>query len=318
MALKHRGIIRIGYVRLAVRTDQFAATCRFYKETLGLIESAQTEMQGQFHCWHEPTQYSVLIDAASDTHLIEIGFQVRDVEDIADFQRRVTECGIVVTSHDAGDLPGLSASISFTVPEGPTLRLFHAMNKPGYVVGNTSPDWVVPKSVRGTPAPMFLNHVGLTSGDPVRTIDFLVNILGFHVSEKMVSDDGKQLLSALLFRMSKNVGGQELAIFPGKSGRLHHIAFTKDDASEILVDGQYLRSDGVDIDIMGPTRQPYGNTFSLHFRDPNGIRLELCSGGRMTVTHREFQPVVWTESNSARAFAYYDDQLETGFLAHSL
>ena len=38
-----------------------------------------------------------------------------------------------------------------------------------------------------------------------------------------VSSDGR-LLSAQLFRMSKEVGGQELALFPGPAGALHHLS----------------------------------------------------------------------------------------------
>jgi catechol 2,3-dioxygenase-like lactoylglutathione lyase family enzyme len=195
-----------------------------------------------------------------------------------------------------------------------TLRLFEHMEQIGYATGFDSPDWVVPKELRATPAPLFLNHVGITVPNPKQTVDFLTQHLGFYVSEKIVSDNGRQLLSALLFRMTKDVGGQELAIYPGEAGRLHQIAFTKEDANDILIDGQYLRNDRIDIDQYGPTRQSYGKTFSLHFYDPFGVRLELCSGGRITDPHPDFEPVVWTESNLKKALSYYDRDLNPRFL----
>ncbi len=319
MTLKHRGITRLGYVRIGLNDLQLATARRFYREVLGLLETGSEAGRAQLRCWHEPYLYSVLIEEAPVHRFVEVGFQVRDAKDLTILRERVEAEGVPVTS-DAAEtpLPGLSESIAFQVPHGPALRLFHHMAQPGYVTGHQSPDWVTPRALRSTPAPMFLNHVGVTSDSPATTIDFMTRVLGFVVSEKIVADAGGQLLSALLFRMSKNVGGQELAVFPGDAGRLHHIAFTKDDASDILLDGQYLRNDGVNIEVAGPTRQPYGNTFSMHFRDPFDIRLELCSGGRMSEAHPEFEPVVWTESNAARALAYYDEELDTGFLAPSL
>jgi catechol 2,3-dioxygenase len=116
-------------------------------------------------------------------------------------------------------------------------------------------------------------------------------------------------ISALLFRMAKNVGGQEIAIYPGQEVKLHHVAFTKEDASDIMSDGYYLRSDGVELDLIGPLRQPYGNTFSVHFFDRCGVRLELCTAGRMTEVHPEIQPVVWSKSNLREALSYYDEAL---------
>jgi catechol 2,3-dioxygenase len=96
--------------------------------------------------------------------------------------------------------------------------------------------------------------------------------------------------------------------------RLHHIAFSKEDSSDILADGTHLRSDGVEIDLLGPVRQPYGSTFSLYFRDPFGVRLELCSGGRMTEPHPDYQPVQWSAGNFKRALSYYDESIGEGFL----
>ena len=149
-------------------------------------------------------------------------------------------------------------------------------------------------------------------------MDFLTQALGFVISERIDSDDGQRLLSALVFRMQKEAGGQELAIFPGPAGRLHHIAFTKEDPNDILIDGQYLREAGVNIDIYGPTRQSYGKTFSLHFHDPFGVRLELCAGGRITEVHPEFEAVRWTESQLGKALSYFDRDLQAAFLQPSL
>ena len=315
MALKRSGIARIGYVHIALKDPRLQITRPFYREQVGLLESAVEPDRVYLRCWHESLHHSLVIEEADENQLLEIGFQVHHADDLKTFADALKKKKVPVRIHAAGKpLKGIGRSISFTIPGGQRLRLFEHMEQVGYATGFESPDWVVPRELRATPAPLFLNHAGITVPNPRKTIDFLTRTLGFVVSEKIVSDDGKKLLSALVFRMCKDVGGQELAIYPGPEGKLHHIAFSKEDANDILIDGQYLRKDRVEIDAYGPTRQTYGKTFSLHFLDPLGVRLELCSGGRLTDPHPEFEPVVWTESELPKALSWYDRDLNTAFL----
>ncbi|MBL4621280.1 MAG: VOC family protein [Immundisolibacteraceae bacterium] len=318
MGLKHRGILRIAYVRLGLNDNRLKKSLAFYRDSFGMLESMRDTERAYLRCWHETFQYNLVLEQTEQNQLIEIGFQVRDQQDLDQLSQRIEAAGVQVETSAANEpLRGLSNSISFTIPGGQRLRLFAEMEQSGYVTGFESPDWVTPKELRGTAAPMFLNHVGLTSADPTATVKFLTEVLEFTVSEKIVSDD-KQLVSALLFRMCRDVGGQELAIFPGEDNHLHHIAFTKEDPNDILVIGQYLRNDGIDIDTFGPTKQSYGNTFSMHFFDSFGIRLELCCGGRTIDAHPEYEAITWTESELGKALSYYDADVNPGFLDHSL
>lgn len=318
MGLKHRGILRIAYVRLGLNDNRLTQSLNFYRDRFGMLESMRDSERAYLRCWHETFQYNLVLEQTAENQLIEIGFHLRDEEDLDQLTDKIEAAGIEVEQSPANEpLKGMGRSIAFTIPGGQRLRLFADMAQSGYVTGFESPDWVTPRELRGTAAPMFLNHVGLTSADPGATIDFLANVLGFGLSEKIVSEDGKTL-SGLLFRMCRDVGGQELAIFPGEDGHLHHIAFTKEDPNDILIIGQYLREDGINIDAYGPTKQSYGNTFSLHFFDDMGIRLELCCGGRNIDAHPESEPITWTESELARALSYYDSDVNPGFLDHSL
>ncbi len=319
MSLKHSGVSRIGYVWIAVDDPRLLRARAFYVGELGLMETASEPDRAMFRCWHDPYQFSLIVEHSAKPGLVEVGFQVRDANDLEGLGARAVAAGVGLESASAP--AGLGQSIAFVVPAGPRLRLFDEMQQPGYVTGFESPDWVVPKALRGTPAPLHLNHVAFTSPEPARCSAFLTDVLDFFVSEKVVGSDGT-LVSAMLYRMLKNVGGQELTVFPAAapsdSVRLHHIAFSKEDSSDILADGTHLRSDGIEIDLLGPVRQPYGSTFSLYFRDPFGVRIELCSGGRMTEPHRDYQPVQWSAENFKRALSYYDESIGEGFLEPSL
>lgn len=314
MALRHRGIHRLGYVRLAV--GDFDAALGFATDTLGLVPDGDRGAdRALLRCWREAQAYTYVLERGTPG-LVEIGFQVVDDADLTEAAGRVRAASVEVTESAANDpLPDLGRSIAFTVPAGPVVRLFADQVTPGYPVGMKAVDWNVPKAIRGTQAVERLAHVAVTSPDPQAAIDFLTSVLDFGVSEMITTDDGAQTLSALLFRTTE---GQDLAIFPGAERRLHHVAFAKEDEVDILRDGTWLRQDGVKIDAYGPTRQSYGRTFSLYFYDAVGIRYELCSGGRFSELHPDYRPVRWTESNLDRALSFYDDIENKEFLTPSL
>jgi catechol 2,3-dioxygenase len=83
VSLQHRGIHRLGYVRLAV--EDLDAARRFAVDTLGLIEydadPSSQEHSGPervyLRCWHEAHAYSYVLERGAP-RLVEIGFGVRD------------------------------------------------------------------------------------------------------------------------------------------------------------------------------------------------------------------------------------------------
>ncbi|WP_342661407.1 VOC family protein [Rhodococcus ruber] len=247
---------------------------------------------------------------------MEISFQVRDDADLDSAAQRVRDAGVIVETVEKDKvLVDLGRSISFVVPAGPAVRLFADTAVTGPAQGWKAPHWNIPKTLRGTPAPMNLGHVAFCSPDPEVAVTFLTEVLDFGISETISSDDGRKLLSALLYRSNY---GQDLAIFPGAQARLHHVAFLQYDESAVVRDAAWLHEDGARIDAWGPTRQSYGRTMSLHFQDPSGTRLELFAGGRFTELHPGFQPVRWTESHLAKALSFYDRAANSDFLEPSL
>lgn len=318
MTLKHRGIIRLGYVRLAVQ--DLAAARAFATDVVGLIEHRSgTDADGveraYLRTWREANAFSYVLERGP-ARLVEIGFQVRDDDDLTSAAQRVEAAGIDVTRADADELlAGLGASIAFPVPAGPVLCLYADQLVTGPAPGFAAPHWNVPPELRGTSAPMNLSHVGFTSANPADVIAFLTGVLDFGMSEVISSDDGEEVLSALLFRTNY---GQDLAVFPGEAARLHHVAFLQEDDVYVLRDAAWISQAGGHVDGWGPTRQSYGRTFSLHFAGPGGIRMELFSGGRFSELHAGFQAVRWTESQLDKALSFYDTTDNSQFLTPSL
>lgn len=306
MTLRHTGILRLGYVRVAV--DDLETATAFARDSIGLVEhhtgvDEDGTERSYLRTWREFHAFSYVLERGTPG-LIEVGFQVRDDEDMESAAARVEQAGVTVEwAGDGKVLRDLGASLAFTVPAGPRVRLYSDTLVTGSAVGYDSPHWNVPRSLRATPAPMNLGHVGITSPDPAAVVSFLVDVLDFGVSELITTDDGSETLSALLFRTNY---GQDIAVFPGQEARLHHVAFMQTDEATILRDVTWLLESGAKIDHWGPTRQSYGRTMSLHFKDEAGIRYELFAGGRFSELHPAFKPVRWTESHLDQALSFYD------------
>lgn len=314
MGVEHRGILRVAYVWIGLNDLKKAS--RFYRETLGLVETAGERERVYLRCWHEPFHHSLILEQTAENRLVEIGLEVRDGQDLDALQGKLAARGIPVERAESDSvIKGIGRSISFHIPGGHRFRVFDSMEEVGYVTGYASPDWNVPRALRGTPAPLFLGHVGITAPHPEETIRFLQEALEFQISEWIKAGDNGSPMSALLFRTTN---GQDIAVFPGKEAGLHHIAFVKLDETDILNDSTFLVEDGVKIDLYGLTLQSYGKTYSLYLYDPFGVRLELFSGGRFSELHPEYQPVVWTESQLKKALSYYDNFLNEDFLKASL
>jgi catechol 2,3-dioxygenase len=82
MALKHRGIHRLGYVRLALADARLKRAEDFYCGQFGLLESRRGPGRLYLRCWHEPFACSLVLEEAAENRLVEIGFQVRDAADL--------------------------------------------------------------------------------------------------------------------------------------------------------------------------------------------------------------------------------------------
>jgi len=316
MPIQHRGILRLAYVHIALQDPDPAVS--FYTERLGLLATDATARHTMLRCWHEPYRFSYVVERADADRLVELAFEVRDGADLDALATAVAAAGAEVTRSDADAvLPGVGASISFVAPGGHRIRLTEGLEQPGYVSGPFAPDWNPPGSIRGCPAPLNLLHAGITVPDPAATVAFFTDVLGFGVADRITSDaDPGTLLSALLFRTTN---GQDLAIFPGPAGGLHHVGFLVEDETDVLRSAAYLTEGGaLPTDPFGTTVQLYGNTFSCHLKDPAGVRLEVFSGGRYTELHPEFAAVTWTESALPQALAFIDTAENKDFLAPCL
>jgi lactoylglutathione lyase len=118
---------------------------------------------------------------------------------------------------------------------------------------------------------MKLNHLNLTTPDPVKTQEFLVKYFGLKPrgkpNEKMaiLSDENGMILTL----MNVSFGGKKEVRYPAT----FHIGFVQDTDDEVNAINQRLKADG--FDVPPPSRQHGSWTF--YFNAPGGFTVEVLA-----------------------------------------
>lgn len=134
--------------------------------------------------------------------------------------------------------------------------------------------------------PLMLNHAAWVTHDVEATADFYMNVMGMDLASTVVSNSvpstGDEFPYFHIFFRMKD--GSTIAFFeaPGLPERpavshpayeiFDHIALQAESREEVDEWFDWLTSKG--LEVVGPTDHD-GLIYSVYFKDPNGIRLEI-------------------------------------------
>ena len=297
-------ILRLSHVEIAVPDLELATA--YYCEVVGLIETARTPERVYLKCWDEQQHHSLILNFEPIHGLEYMSWKVEHESDLEVYAAKLAAVGVPVQWLEGDEIgPGGGRAIRFTTPSGHQMELIHGMD----LVGNMLPVFNPPPrplNLVGV-APPRLDHIFITVEDVGAMTRFLQDVLGFHMTEQVVGDDGFQIATWLEVSHSSH----DIALVTGPDGGLHHFAFWVDDWNEIRDAADVLAYHGVRIDT-NPTRHGATRGHCLYFFDPCGNRNEVFTGGYWTDPDDE--PVTWTESEMGRALFYYDGTVNQQFL----
>jgi catechol 2,3-dioxygenase len=298
------GILRLSHAE--VRVPDLELALAYYTEVVGLIETTRDGDRAFLKGWDEHQHHSLILKSAPTYGLESLGFKVHEASDLDDLAAKVDQAGIETTRHAAGDLgPGSGDTVRFRAPSGHTVDLVHGMDQVGNAMPLLNPP-IGPDNLTGM-APPRLDHIFLMAEDVDGVTDFFRDVLGFRLTEQIMSDDGYQLATFL----ERCHSTHDIAFLTGPDGGFHHVAFWVDDWNELRMGADKCAYHGVTVDA-GPTRHGATRGCGLYFFDPAGNRNELFTGGYWFDPDDE--PTTWTEAEMGRAIFYYQGQLNPAFM----
>ena len=224
-------------------------------------------------CGHHVVEYVEGPDAALD----HVGFLVDNVDALDLLVARAEAAGGATLPHDP-DEPGLGEAIRLAAPSGHVFELHTEM-------ADVSCSYV-PRGLR----PHRLGHVNFLARDAPGLMQFLVDGLGFLMSDWVTTADGPQAGFARCNTDHHTVG----AIASPVDG-LHHIAFETSSSGEIERLGDHLARAGRQYS-WGPGRHGAGDNIAAYLFGPDGIMIEIYADMQRIIGD-SWEPRSWTSDD---------------------
>ena len=207
----------------------------------------------------------------------------------------------------AGEHPETGERFRFTIPTGHVMELYAEKIVVGNGMPNLNPDpW--PDGLKGM-QPSRFDHCLLYGDDLDGTVKLFTEVLGFGISEKVMTEDQSLMIGTFL--SCSNKAHDVAFIRQPVKGKLHHASFLLDNWYEVLRAGDLIAKNDVSIDI-GPTRHGITRGETIYFFDPSGNRNETFAGlGYLAQPDR---PVTtWTEDQLGSGIFYHTGALVPSF-----
>jgi catechol 2,3-dioxygenase len=301
------GVLRPGHIQ--IRVTDLGGAVRHYAEVIGLEEVLRgADGRVYFKAWDEFDHHSVILREADTPGMDFVGFKVANDAALTDLGERVRRFGLAVEEIPAGEMPATGRRLRFTCPTGHTLELFADKQQIGNGLGTVNPE-VKPETIKGM-RPTRFDHCLLYGDDLDTNLVLFTEVLGFHLTERIIAGDGKTIIGTFLSCSNKP---HDIAFIRNpEKGRFHHASFCLESWNDIGNAADIITRHKVPLDI-GPTRHGITRGYTIYFFDPSGNRNEVFSGGYQ---YYPDNPVLeWTEAELGRAIFYYDRKLNERFLS---
>ena len=278
---------------------------QFFKDVLGLEESARDGRSIYLRGWGEAFHHSIVLTEAAQSGLGHVGWRADGPEALAEAVKHLEKSGSGDGWHDHST--GHGPSYRFRSPNDHHFEIFWEVDWYRAPDALKSPIKNHPQKYVGRGAAVRrLDHVNLYTTDVPVCREFHQD-LGFRYHEAMIGEDGRFEIGAWL--AVTNLSHDIAYVFDpsGVKGRLNHLAFAQDTREEVMRTADILVEQDVEIEA-GPARHGISEAFFMYFHEPGGNRIEVYSGGYLNFAP-DWGPIKWSWEERAKAAMYWSGDL---------
>jgi catechol 2,3-dioxygenase len=299
------GVLKLGY--LEVRVKAIPAAVQYYTQVLGLKETDRVDGKVYLKAWDELEHHSLVLVEGTTPGLNRIAFRLEDPEDLERFEDKLERHEHRVQRVSAGEEHALGEAIRCTAPSEHCIELYYEQPLVGNGLPDTNPD-PYPDGLVGIHPPR-MDHCLITAPEGPASLHFWRDVLGFRVTEQVVTPDGAPLACWL----ERTHSPHDIAFIPGNPGGLHHFAYWLDSWDELGRAADVIVRGGSHIDA-GPTRHGITRGHTVYFFDPFGNRNEVFTGGYWA--DPRMKPITWTADQLWTGIFYWDRTEQGSFVAN--
>ncbi|MEI4771790.1 VOC family protein [Psychrobacillus sp. FJAT-51614] len=301
-------IAKLGH--LALVTPDLKKSLWFFKEVIGLEETAEINGVHYLRAWGDFQHHTLSLEVGDRGYVRHIGFRTKERDHVLQFKQLLEEGGVAVERIAAWETPGIGEAIRFPLPSGHTFELYYDVKRPevaehrrSVLKNQTYKSWA--KGI----SPRRFDHVNIHSSmDSEVAYDFLENVLGFKMREFLRGNNGNVIAGWM--SVTALVHDVALVMKPDlpTPARLHHLSYWTDDSQDILRAADILREHN--LEFVGPGKHGITQAMYLYVMDPgSGCRVELFSGGYL-IFEPDWEPVEWLESERPLGNTYWGDSIQ--------
>ncbi|WP_071396225.1 catechol 2,3-dioxygenase [Bacillus tuaregi] len=288
-------IMRLGHVQL--RVPNWEASVDYYKNVLGLIETARDEKHVYLKAWDEYDHHSVILEKADSAGLEHLAFKVRYKEDLDMYEQKLQDYGVVTERIAAGTRIAEGEAVRFQLPTKQYVELYHEIEQIGNGLPRENPaPW--PDGLKGM-APPRLDHLLISGEDVEGTTKLMMEVFDFCMAERAMMDEENVLATWLFVTNTPH----DLAIIKGPDAGVHHIGFYLDNWNDVLKAADIIGKNNVPLD-KGPVRHGITRGTTIYFFDPSGNRNEVYANGY--ITYPDFPTITWTAEKVGEGISFFD------------
>lgn len=260
-------VTEMGY--LAMRTREYDESLQLATDVLGL---RMTHDAGDRAYLSAADRHHELVYIKDDADGIDhIGLVVENTESLGVVRAKIEAGGFRIITRTPLEA-AIGEGFAFVGPEDYVFHIYTGMG-----------------TVRHGPAafgPDRYGHINIHPQDPTRMKDFLVEFLGFRVSDVIGQD--------FAFFLRCNADHHGIALIKGK-GSLHHHAWQTQSIADLGRLGDRLFALGRRL-IWGPVRHGAGHNIAAYYVEPNGTVVELYTD--LEQIHDDLRPPIeWSEDD---------------------
>lgn len=301
-------LTKLGHVALA--TPDLDRSRWFYRDVIGLDETADVDGTIYLRGWGEFEHHSLSL-REGPTGIDHFGWRASAADDIEAWSERLRAAGIAVEHVEAGVEAGQGDAIRFVTPSGHPFEIYFEIERPdapqelrSRLKSNVS------RAHRRGASPRRLDHINVATRDVPGGMDWLEQMLGFRVREKITA--GSRGMVSAWSAVTSQV--HDLALtrdLTGGDGTLHHIAYLFDSREELMLGADVLREEGIKIEL-GPGMHGIARSMFCYVRDPgSGHRFELYAGG-YHVFDPDWEPIEWTAEEIEAGLVWWGPEYHPG------
>jgi catechol 2,3-dioxygenase len=287
-------VARIGHAELYTPTPK--ESLRFFHDVLGMEIEAQEGQSVYLRGWGDYLRYSLKLTEASQAGIGHVALRTWSPDALERRVAAVEATGLGKGWID-GDV-GHGPAYQFTDPDGHPYELYYEAER--YVAPeHLKPSWRnQPQRYTGRGICVKrLDHINMLAAEVRPNREFLQDVLGYRLYERIQLDDGTEGGAWL----SVSIAAHELIYVAdayGAHGRLHHLAFWVDTREECLRAADLFVENDVYIEA-APSKHGVVQGFFLYGYEPGGNRIEVTTGGYF-VFDPDYEPIAWTQAERAR------------------